>query len=278
MPAESGSAGATDGAIPGNGGSSTTSAGTSGADGSSGGDTGAEAESDATSGADSGANSGADSQGGSSGGASSGEDTDGGTGSGGETGVDSGSGSDSDTGAAGMDPCGFPLDGPWLEIEYAQAGGSPQSPGWTFSDTPGWTGMDWATDGESWPEVWDRWQNINVSSDPIGVVAVVGPSAELQLMIGLQNLVDYDYASVCLEGRSVSATASVLFDVYNPLNGCGVSSVSMAHDWSMHAAALDLGDCLEPGGGVQAVRVEPTGGSSAIGVKRLRLILHGAVF
>jgi hypothetical protein len=176
-----------------------------------------------------------------------------------------------------LDACGFPLDGPWVEIEYSQAGVSPQSPGWTFSDTPGWGGAQWATEGESWPELWDLFQNINVSSDPIGVVAVVGPSAELQLMIGLQDLVSYDSATVCVEGRSVSTSASVIFDAYNPLTGCG-ESATMAHDWSMHAVGLDLTGCFVEGGGVQAVRIEPTGGSSAIGIKRMRLILHGASY
>lgn len=222
-----------------------------------------------------GSSSGASSTGGS---ASSGGSV-GGTTTGSTTGTTTGDdGNMSTTGnQMGKDACGFPEDGPWVEIEYTQAGGSPQSPSWTFSNTPGWGAAQWAMTGDSWPEVWDVWQNITVSNDPIGVLAVVGPGAQLQLMIGLEELIDYDSATVCIEGRSVSTVASVLFDVYNPLTNCGASA-SMAHDWVTHAEGIDLGTCLQPGGGVQAVRIEPTGGSSTIGVERMRVTLHGAVF
>ncbi|MEM6996485.1 MAG: hypothetical protein AAF721_38630 [Myxococcota bacterium] len=182
-----------------------------------------------------------------------------------------------DSGAVELDPCGFPLDGPWLEIEYDQAGVPATSPSWTYSNTPGWGEAEWASQGESWPEVWDVYQNIDVDNDPIGVVATVGSSGTWQLMLGLQDLVDYDSASVCVEGRSVSAVASVQFDVYNPLNDCGGSAM-MAHDWNMHAEGVDLGTCFVAGGGVQAVRIEASGGSSALGIKRVRVVLHGAVF
>ncbi len=177
----------------------------------------------------------------------------------------------------GDDACGFPLDGPWIEIEYNQAGGTATSPSWSYSDTPGWGEAQWAASNASWPEVWDIYQNINVSNDPIGVLAVVGSSGRLQLMLGFEELADYDYATVCVEGRSVSTSASVQFDAYNPLTGIG-NSATMAHDWNMHATGLDLGYAFEPGGGVQAVRLDTTGGSSSLGVKRMRLVLHGAVY
>ncbi len=194
---------------------------------------------------------------------------------GGESGDETG-GDDSGT-PVGDDPCGFPLDGPWIEIEYNQAGGTATSPSWSYSDTPGWGEAQWAASNASWPEVWDLYQNINVSNDPIGVVAVVGGSGQLQLMLGFEELVGYDYATVCVEGRSVSTSASVQFDAYNPLTGIG-NSATMAHDWSMHATGLDLGYAFEPGGGVQAVRLDTTGGSGSLGVKRMRLILHGALY
>lgn len=203
------------------------------------------------------------------------------TSSAGETGdasTDEGStGGDSDDMPVELDPCGFPLDGPWIEIEYDQAGGTATSPSWSYSDTPGWGEAEWAASNASWPEVWDLYQNINVSTDPIGVLAVVGSSAQLQLMLGFEELIDYDYATVCVEGRSVSTSASVQFDAYNPLTGVG-NSGTMAHDWSMHATGLDLGQCFEVGGGVQAVRLDATGGSASLGVKRMRLVLHGAVY
>ena len=198
---------------------------------------------------------------------------------GGSSGDSSGGESSGDSGVVpvGDDACGFPLDGPWIEIEYNQAGGTATSPSWSYSDTPGWGEAQWAASNASWPEVWDLYQNINVSNDPIGVLAVVGSSAQLQLMLGFEELIDYDYATVCVEGRSVSTSASVQFDAYNPLTGIG-NSGSMAHDWNMHATGLDLGQCFEPGGGVQAVRLDATGGSASLGVKRMRLVLHGAVY
>ena len=186
-------------------------------------------------------------------------------------------GEGSDTASAGSDPCGFALDGPWVEVEYSQAGASATSPSWSYSATPGWGESQWAAQGESWPEVWDVYNNIEVDTDPIGVLATVGGSGTWQMMIGLQDLAGYDHATVCVEGRSVSASASVQFDVYNPLNDCG-DSTTMAHDWSVHAEGIDLGSCLVPGGGVQAVRIETSGGSGALGIKRVTVALHGAVY
>lgn len=203
-----------------------------------------------------------------------------------ETGLDTDEGTTTGAGETGeesgdmpveLDACGFPLDGPWIQIEYNNAGGSPSSPSWSYSNTPGWGEAEWAASNANWPEVWDLYQNINVSNDPIGVVAIVGSSSQLQLMLGFEELIGYDYATVCVEGRSVSTSASVTFDAYNPLTGIG-NTGSMAHDWSMHATGLDLGQAFEPGGGVQAVRLDATGGSASLGVKRMRLIVHGAVY
>ena len=176
-----------------------------------------------------------------------------------------------------MDACGFPEDGPWVEIEYSQSGVPATSPEWTYSNTPGWGEAQWAMEGDSWPEVWDVYDNITVGSDPVGVVAKLGSSSQLQLMIGLEELISYDYASVCVEGRSISTTASVIFDAYNPLNNCG-GQATMAHDWQIHAEGVDLGSCMVVGGGVQAVRIDPSGGSSSLGIKRMRVTLHGAVY
>ncbi len=203
------------------------------------------------------------------------------SGGGSSTGLDT-SGDESSSGDDSGEPleydaCGFPLDGPWIQIEYTQAGGTATSPSWSNSDTPGWGEAQWAASNASWPEVWDLYQNINVSTDPIGVLAVVGSSAQLQLMLGFEELIDYDSATVCVEGRSVSTSASVTFDAYNPLTGIG-NTGTMAHDWNMHATGLDLGQCFEPGGGVQAVRLDAVGGSASLGVKRMRLVLHGAVY
>lgn len=185
------------------------------------------------------------------------------------------SASSTSSGGGGSDACGFPLSGVWFEIDYANAF-SATNPGWTFSPTS-WTSTDWAPQGESYPEVWDVYNNISISNDPIGKLAVVGPSSVLQIMIGLGGMTSYTKATVCVEGRSVSATASVQFDVYNPLNNCGATA-TMAHDWQVHAAALDLGTCLIAGNDFQAIRVEPWGGSATVGVTRLTVALQGAVY
>jgi hypothetical protein len=97
-------------------------------------------------------------------------------------------------------------------------------------------------------------------------------------MLGLQGMASYDYATVCIEGRSVSVGSPAYLDVYNPFNGCGVQDVQISHSWEVHKVGVDLGDCFIPGNGTQALRVEPNGGSGVLGLKRLRLTLHGAVY
>ena len=174
------------------------------------------------------------------------------------------------------DACGFPMDGIWFEIDYTNAF-TATNPDWTFSPTAGWGGQDWAPQGETWPEVWDVYNNINVVNDPIGTVAALGPSSTLQVMLGLDGLISYSHATVCVEGRSISTSASVIFDVYNPLNVCG-NSANMAHDWTVHAVGVDIATCMIAGNDFQALRIEPSGGSSALGIVRLRLTLHNAVY
>ncbi|NVB36279.1 hypothetical protein G6O69_00445 [Pseudenhygromyxa sp. WMMC2535] len=172
-----------------------------------------------------------------------------------------------------FDNCGFPEDGPWVEIEYWQLG-SVSSPSYSYSDTPGWGEDEWAYQGMSWPEVWSIGAN-SMNNDPIGIVAEI--SGQWQIMIGLAGMVSYDYASVCYEGRSVSVSSSATVDVYNPFNGCGVET-QISHSWEVHKVGVDLGDCLIPGNNTQAVRLDPWGGSGRLGLVRLRLTLHGAVY
>jgi hypothetical protein len=176
----------------------------------------------------------------------------------------------------GTDPCGQPLDGIWFQIDYDGAYTS-TNPDWTFSPTPGWGEAQWAYQGDSWPEVWDLYNNINIVADHIGDAAAIGPSGVLQIMIGLGDLISYDHATVCVEGRSYSTSSSVIFDVYNPWNGCGASA-TMGNDWTVHAVSLDLGSCYIAGNNTQAVRVDPSGGSSALNLTRLTFVLHGAVY
>lgn len=162
----------------------------------------------------------------------------------------------------------------WVEIDYSSAY-TPESPDWTFSPTPGWGEPQWAQPGKSWPEAWDRWNNMSVENDPIGTSLTIGSSSELQLMIGLEELLSYTSMSVRLEGRSKATSLSVQFDVYNPLNNCGTSG-SMSQDWTVHVVELDLGTCAVVGAGVQAVRVSPSNGTLAL--VRMRVTLHGATW
>ncbi|MBI5533314.1 MAG: hypothetical protein HY898_11395 [Deltaproteobacteria bacterium] len=162
----------------------------------------------------------------------------------------------------------------WVEIDYSSAY-SPESPAWEFSPTPGWGAAQWAQPPKTWPEAWDRWNNMNVETDPIGKSLTIGSSSELQLMIGLEELVSYTSMSVRLEGRSKATSSSVSFDVYNPLNNCGTTG-SMSQDWTVHVVDLDLGSCAIVGAAVQAVRVSPTNGTLAL--VRMRVTLHGATW
>lgn len=173
------------------------------------------------------------------------------------------------------DPCGFPSDGVWLEIDYGNAFTS-TNPKWTYSPTPGWGEADWAPQGESWPEVWDIYQNVEVEDDQIGRVAIVDGNGALQIMFGIGGLT-YDYATVCVQGRSYSVGSSVTFTVQNQLNKCGATG-SMANDWSIHSTGVDLETCIVDNNEFQGLRIFASGGSGALSLKRLRFTLHGAVY
>ena len=164
----------------------------------------------------------------------------------------------------------------WFELEYTSSS-SPTSPSWSSSATPGWGESEWAYQGESWPEAWYPLGSTVVKFDNIGDHALIIDSSEhLQVMIGLQDLSSYTKVVVHLEGRGYSASASAHFDVYNPWNGCGVNNVTMAHDWTVHTVDIDLGTCLVPGGGAQAIRVAPT--SQGLALTEMRVTIEGAVF
>ena len=166
----------------------------------------------------------------------------------------------------------------WIEIDYRGAN-SPQSPVWDYSNTPGWQASDWAfTGGGCCAEAWDRFNNMSVVNDPIGESLEIHPSAQLQLMFGVARLTGYTAVTVELEGRSRDTSAFVQFDVTNPANGCGVANLTMDQDWTPDVVQVDLTPCLDVGSMLQAIRVEPTGGSSNIALLRMRLTIHGALF
>jgi hypothetical protein len=170
-----------------------------------------------------------------------------------------------DAGAPGMGDI-------WVQIDYSHAS-SPQSPDWSFSNTPGWGPAQWAMTGATYPEAWDRFNNMQVVADPIGQSLEIGSGSQLQLLIGLVSLMNYQSAIVHLEGRSRSTDAPVSFDITNPLNQCGNSGM-MSQDWTVHLVDVDLAQCMLVGQGVQAVRVDPQDGTIAL--VRLRLTLYGA--
>ena len=76
-------------------------------------------------------------------------------------------------------------------------------------------------------------------------------------------------------GDGNSTNASAQFDVYNPLNNCGATA-SMAHDWQLHVVEVSINGCLVPGGGVQAVRVDPF--VQGLALHKMRLTIKDAVF
>ena len=162
----------------------------------------------------------------------------------------------------------------WIELDYTNAY-TPRSPTWRFSNTPGWGPAQWAMEGDTWPEAWDRWNNMTVGSDPIGTSLLIGSSSELQLMIGLEEMLSYQSMTVRLEGRSRSTCCSLTFYVTNPLNNCGTSA-QMSNDWNPDIIDVPLNTCLltGPSGRIEAVRIDPQSGTMAL--RRMRVTLHGA--
>jgi hypothetical protein len=161
----------------------------------------------------------------------------------------------------------------WMEIDYSSAY-TPRSPRWSYSATPGWGEAQWAMPGDSWPEAWDRYNNMSVVDDQAGSALLIGTSSELQLMFGLEELRSYESMTVRLEGHAYGSSM-LRFDVLNPLNGCGTSG-TMSSGWDSEVVELDLGSCAVVGAGVQAVRVDTTSGEMAL--VRMRVTIHGAVW
>ena len=71
---------------------------------------------------------------------------------------------------------------------------------------------------------------------------------------------------------------SVTVSVTNPAAGTCGGTLTMAHDWTVHAEGVDMGSCFTAGSDLQAVRIDPTGGSGTIGLVRMRLTLHDPVY
>ncbi len=164
---------------------------------------------------------------------------------------------------------------PWFKIEYTSSS-QPTSPSWTFSSTPAYSSKDWAYQGKNWPEVWDVFNSIEVKNDPMGAwAAIIDTGDTFQVMLGMGKLKSVQDVEVVLEGRGYSSSSSGKFDVYNPLNNCG-TSVTMAHDWSIHVAKVSLGACMIPGNTTQAIRIKPT--VNGVALARMKVTLVGASY
>ena len=163
-----------------------------------------------------------------------------------------------------------------MQLHYTQWS-TPTSPTWTFSNTPNWVAKDWAYSGQNWPEAWDPLKGMVVKYDPIGTyAAIISSGKHLQVMLGVAKLKSYSDLIVRLEGRGYSTNSSAKINIYNPLNNCGVTGVTMAHDWSMHVVEVSLAGCLIAGNNTQAIRVAPT--SQGVVLVKMKVTLVGAVY
>ena len=167
-------------------------------------------------------------------------------------------------------------DGVWFQIDYSNAS-SVSNPSYSYSPTPGWGEAQWAPAGKDWPYAVDLFNNASVKNDQIGKVALLdGTNKAVRVYFGLVGL-SYSYATVCVEGRSYSVGSSVQFKVQEAKTKCE-NFGSMANDWSVHATGVDMDECFLSGDDFQAVQVQPTGGSGALSLKRLRVTLHNAAY
>ncbi len=173
------------------------------------------------------------------------------------------------------DACGYASDdGVWFQIDYSNAN-TVTSPAYSYSATPGWGEPEWAPTGKSWPYTVDLFNNASVINDQIGKVALLnGTNKAVRVYFGLAGLT-YDYATVCVEGRSYSVGSSVTFFVMEAKTKVGDYGM-MANDWTVHATGIDMQHFFINNDEFQAVQVQPSSGSGALSLKRLRVTLHGA--
>jgi len=176
-----------------------------------------------------------------------------------------------------MDNCGQPADGLWIQIDYDDAF-SPTNPDWAYG---GWTEAQWAPQGENWPYI-NALGGVVMNEDRgnIGTVASLdGTNKAIRVFIGLGGLIDYEYATACVEGRSYDTGSSVTFRVENALNDCGGQGM-MSNDWvTLHPTNVDIGaNCFIPGNDFQAIEIRPISGSGSLSLKRMRVTFHGAVY
>jgi hypothetical protein len=171
-----------------------------------------------------------------------------------------------------------------VEIDYSNAT-SPERPAFRFSATPGFGPNEWAYQdpfgsGDTTPEAWDRFNNMDVEDDfRLGRVLAIGTgNRELQLMLSLPAHVSYARVLVEVDGDETASSGVCRYDVYNPMFGCGLfgDPAAVTDGIRRHTKVFDLQDCLEPGAQVQAIRLDPQSGELAL--KRMRVTLEDAIW
>ena len=179
----------------------------------------------------------------------------------------------------GMDPCGYPEDGVWLDINYKNAG-SCWSPSWKFSATPGFGELEWAPNNDPWPEINAAGGPQMNYNDPYGTVCDIGSGNKwVRIMLGLDSLVSYESATVCIEGRSISVGSSVTVELANPDNGYCGAEVQLSNSWWADPVGAELPlNCIKPGDIFQALQIDPVGGSNRLGLRSARITLHKPVY
>ncbi len=179
----------------------------------------------------------------------------------------------------GMDPCGYPEDGIWLDINYKNSG-SCWSPSWKFSATPGFGEKEWAPNQDPWPEINAAGGPQMNYNDPYGTVCDIGSGNKwVRIMLGLDTLVSYESATVCIEGRSISVGSSVTVELANPDNGYCGAEVQLSNSWWADPVGAELPlNCLKPGDIFQALQIDPVGGSNRLGLRSARITLHKPVY
>ena len=178
----------------------------------------------------------------------------------------------------GTDPCGYPEDGIWLDINYKNSF-SCYSPSWKFSATPGFGEAQWAPTGEDWPVINAKGGPKINTKDPYGTVCDIGSSKWIRIMFGLASLTSYESATVCIEGRSISVGSSVLVDLVNPDGGYCGAQVQLSNSWWADPVGAELPpNCIKPGDPFQALQIDPSGGSNHLGLQSARITLHKPVY
>ena len=175
-----------------------------------------------------------------------------------------------------FDACGFPNDGPWMEVEF-EAWGELYTPLWTFSDTPGWGARQWAVGDDLGPRIgitvgWG--EVVHVLDDPSGLL--VAFDGTMSIRLGLHDLIDHDHTTLCIEGRALSPDTPGAIVISNTWNRCQPEQDALLDaSPQVQAVGVDFGTCLVSGDDAQLVRISAP---RPLAVQRIHVTLHDAVY